>query len=248
MIDFINHSFDTPAENLAFEEVLLRPFSKTEGLNPMLRIWENKQTCVVIGRAEEINKQVHLEKAKLKNIPVIRRVSGGGTVIHGPGNLNCSFFLPYELHENLNNIKDSYCLILNWVIKAIESCADVKVKIKGTSDLVIADKKISGTAQSRKRFGLLHHLTLLWDIDFNLCEEILKEPEKRPDYRDKRIHSDFITTFSNEGIQFSKETFVNQLCEQFGGKNELSLLNPDRNAVNDLVKSKYGLESWNEER
>ena len=68
----------------------------------------------------------------------------------------------------------------------------------------MGDKKISGTAQARKRYGLLHHLTLLWDLDFKLCECLLKEPSKRPDYRAKRTHSDFLTTFKIENLSFSQ--------------------------------------------
>jgi lipoate-protein ligase A len=60
---------------------------------------------------------------------------------------------------------------------------------------VFKDRKVSGTAQARKRFGLLQHLTLLWHLGFAMCERALREPEKSPDYRQARKHSYFITTF-----------------------------------------------------
>jgi len=244
----LRYSHVKPSVNLALEEVLLSPFINNENTEPLIRIWDNAEDCIVIGRAEEINKQVHLKLAKEKSIPVIRRTSGGGTVIHGKGNLNISFFLPYTYLAGLENIKESYCLILKWVIQAIEACCEIKVTINGTSDLVIGEKKISGTAQSRKRHGLLHHLTLLWDLDFNLCSELLREPNKRPDYRSHRTHADFITTFKREKLSFTQDDFISALCNQFENIKEFKIQSQQIVQAEELSDKKYDNPDWNEER
>jgi len=247
-MQLLKYSHEQPSVNIALEEILLSPFVNDENAESLLRIWSNAEDCIVIGRAEEINKQVHLESAKEKGIPVIRRVSGGGTVIQGKGNLNISFFLPYAYLAGLENIKESYCLILKWVMSAIESCADVSVQINGTCDLVINDKKISGTAQARKRHGLLHHLTLLWDLDFELCSALLREPNKRPDYRSQRTHSDFITTFKREKLTFTQDDFIRSLCEQFENVEELKIEPEQIAKAQELSDKKYNNPEWNEER
>jgi lipoate---protein ligase len=245
---FLNYSFEEPAKNLALEEVLLNPFINHAECEPIIRVWENKTACVVIGRGEEINKQVYLGNARKEDVTVLRRISGGGTVLHGEGNLNVSFFLPYTYCSGLENIKESYCVILKWVCHAIEKCSGVMPVIKGTCDLVLNDKKVSGTAQSRKRYGLLHHLTLLWKLDFPQCERILKEPEKRPEYRMKRSHSDFVTTFEEEKMNITQQAFIEALKNQFDGVVPYELSQEELGDVERLYSEKYNLDTWNQER
>lgn len=248
MMKVIDFSFETPEENLALEEVLLQPFVKNSNVQPLIRFWENVNPCVIIGRGEHIEKQVHLNYAEEHSVKVIRRISGGGTVLHGPNNLNVSFFLPFSFQKGLENIHESYCIILSYVQKAIENLTEKKVDIKGTCDLVIGEKKFSGTAQSRKRFGILHHLTLLWETDYELMRSLLKEPEKRPEYRGDRDHRDFVTTFKEEGFSFSLKDFKVALLKEFEETEPYELSAQEYQSVTELVEKRYSKKDWNFER
>ena len=81
-------------ENLALEDWLYKnwDFNKRH----LLLLWRNSP-CVVIGRHQNPYMEANLPYLESANVPVVRRNSGGGTVYHDLGNLNCSFFTPNSL-------------------------------------------------------------------------------------------------------------------------------------------------------
>ena len=90
-------SFPTPQENIAFDEVLLCLAEKHSG-GEYLRFWESSKIFIVmglIGRAEVDVNSIHTQE---DNIPVLRRSSGGGTVLQGPGCLNYALVLSKQKH------------------------------------------------------------------------------------------------------------------------------------------------------
>jgi len=243
---YLAYEHDDPYVNLALEEILLGPMLKQEDAQPMLRVWTNKQPCVVIGRGEVYEQQVHIEAVAREQIPVIRRISGGGTVLHGPRNLNLSFFLPFNYHPQLKNLKDSYLLILSWVKDALLQSHGLDLQTRGSCDLVYNDRKISGTAQARKRFGLLHHMTLLLDVDYDNLNRYLKEPLKQPDYRQQRSHRDFVIGLHELIPEFKLKSFVEVLNQNLALENADMDLKDEEKAV-QLANSKYRTTHWNHE-
>ena len=243
MFDLIDFSFDEPAENLALEECLLKPMLKAPLERPLVRIWENRQTCIVLGRAEKASQQVQLDQCQKDNITVLRRTSGGGTVVHGIGNLNISFFLPYEAFDGLKNIHQSYEIILAWVRKALHQCCGVNTHMKGSSDLSIGDKKISGTAQARKRCGMLHHMTLLVNFNLDDIQTYLREPEKRPDYRGERTHRNFVTTLHKEGFELTRSALIKQFLDILPAQ-QIQISQGILDEARELAQLKYRQDSW----
>lgn len=242
---FIEHSYPYGPENLALEELLLRPLVKEPSVEPIVRLWDNPELCVVLGRAEKAEKQIRLPTCEQKGIPFYRRISGGGTVTHGPGNMNISFFLPFSWNQELKNLKASYQIILKWVQDAIERSCGVETRINGTCDLCIGDKKISGTAQARKRFGILHHLTLLVNFDTSIIAKVQSEPEKQPEYREQRSHDDFITTLEREGVELNRDHFIAELKKAMGGWSEQTLPQSLDEDTKALAQQKYRSSLWN---
>ena len=86
------------------------------------------------------------------------------------------------------------------------------------TDYVFGDKKFGGNAQAISGNRFCHHTSFLWKYDINLMSSILKTPQKQPDYRKNRPHSDFLTSLSSE-VTFSVEDFegllLNQLSSTF---------------------------------
>lgn len=246
MIRLLQHSFTQAEQNIACEERLLAPMIKTVPEQALVRIWDNEEASIVLGRAEKAKEQVHLQRASELGVKVLRRTSGGGTVVHGPGNLNLSFFLPYHMDERLKSIHDSYQLIIGWVRKALLEAFNCETNMKGSSDISIGDLKISGTAQARKRHGLLHHLTLLVDFDTSNISELLQEPAKRPDYRGERVHRQFVTTLSKAGFQWDRQRFIEQLGIAMGDSWQETELNPnEHDDIEKLCLYKYRQDHWN---
>ena len=175
-----------------YDDELLR--QAENGAGEGLRFWESASYFIVLGRTGIIEDDVHIEVAASDNIPVLRRTSGGGTVLQGPGCLNFSVILSKKSNPALESISGSYRFILERVIAAL-ALLGVEAVFRPVCDLVLqsTDQKFSGNAQRRGRDFILHHGTILYDFDLALVGKYLKIPKKMPDYRKARTHSAFVT-------------------------------------------------------
>jgi lipoate---protein ligase len=153
------------------------------------RAWRARQPLVVLGRHGRVEDDVIEENCRVDAVRVVRRDSGGGAVVLGPGCLNYAVVFSVDSHPPLANIADSFRMILQALIEALDVPG---LSIGGTADLVLRGRKVSGNAQRRGRRALLHHGTLLYDFDPGLAARYLKEPIRRPAYRSDRCHADFI--------------------------------------------------------
>jgi lipoate-protein ligase A len=186
-------SFPTPQENIAFDEVLLRLAEKHEG-GEYLRFWESPTVFIVMGltgRAPIDVNSIHTQK---DNIPVLRRSSGGGTVLQGPGCLNYALVLSKQKHPEINDLRKSYEWISAKVIGALRQ-EGVEAYFRPASDLATGpdEKKFSGNAQHRRKRYILHHGTILYKFDLSLISRYLNMPHDIPEYRKHRPHTDFVT-------------------------------------------------------
>src|SRR6476661_8339047 len=89
----------SPIENLALDEALLEDLEENES-HPVLRLWESDRHFVVLGRSSSLTEDVHLDACEQHAIPVLRRASGGGIVLQGPGCLSYAVVLPLRLHAD----------------------------------------------------------------------------------------------------------------------------------------------------
>jgi lipoate---protein ligase len=195
-MQFLDLTLPTPEENLALDEALLTLAEQTDG-SEVLRLWEVTRPCVVMGCFCRIATDVNEAACAADGVPVRRRVSGGGTVLIGPGCLNFSLVLDMRRRPELNDVSRSHFLILDRITEVLTARAE-HVGFDGSSDLCLAGKKFSGNAQRRRRNWLLHHGTLLYHFPLDLIGRYLREPERQPAYRDQRSHADFVTNLPTD--------------------------------------------------
>lgn len=235
-------SFSEPAENLAFDEVLLN--GTESGRSPeTLRFWESPELFVVLGLGQARREEVRLDACTNDGVPVMRRCSAGGCVIQGPGCLNFSLVLKYDSHPELRSIRGSYTHILGLLAAAFER-RGLAVVHEGVNDLAIDGKKVSGNAQRRLKIAILHHGTLLYGLDLDLMTKYLREPDKRPSYRAERRHTDFVGHLPMDATQLRQvvsETFAGPVEVQPPEQWELD-------AARDLARDKYATAKWRDRR
>lgn len=218
--------------NLALEEAIAINLEKTQFLGG-IRFWENYNS-IVLGLSEEPYKNISREKINHfkkyfpnllqshkkiidKYLYIARRSSGGGTVYHDLGiNLNYSFFVSLRSIQELYPIKNSYQILLSFIIQALLK-QNIDAKLEGQSDIVVREngilKKISGNSQFRKKNCLTLHGTLMLSNDIiKSIQTNLLHPPKEPNYRKLRNHEDFITSLTKD---FSKDTFKEDLINIF---------------------------------
>ncbi|HLF17277.1 MAG TPA: lipoate--protein ligase family protein [Candidatus Omnitrophota bacterium] len=230
-------SFEDPQKNILFDEVLYH-LAETDQAGEAIRFWESPVYFIVLGRIGKINEDVQREAVGKDRIPVLRRASGGGTVLQGKGCLNYTLILSKESRKDIRDLKKSYQYILGHIVEALKSTG-VEADYFPVSDIALKRnrKKISGNAQKRGRHFIMHHGTVLLDFDLPLIEKYLTMPEDIPEYRQKRGHLDFV---SNTGI--SSRQFKDALKASFGvtqEKKNMSAL--EEKYLNEFLSAKESL-------
>jgi lipoate-protein ligase A len=186
---------DSPAgaaENLALDAALFRRLEDGSGMES-LRIWESPESVVVLGRSGVIERDI-VDGA---GVAVLHRESGGAAVMLGPGCIAYSLVLSLEERPELRDVRASYRAILGCVVRALTVAG---LETRGSSDLAIAERKVSGNAQRRGQRALLHHGTLLYRFN-PAWMSILKHPGREPDYRRGRSHDEFIANLPLDGVE-----------------------------------------------
>ena len=143
-----------PVLGLAIEEVLLDS-ARQDGCET-IRIWSNEQ-AVILGRSQSIAAEVDESQARVLGIPILRRISGGGTVYHYPGNLNVSIFL--RKRPELSKVSAVFrffgCLLA-------EALAVLTPELYSEDNgLYVGGMKVGGAAQAHRGSVFLYHTTLL---------------------------------------------------------------------------------------
>jgi lipoate-protein ligase A len=180
----------TLEDNLALDEALLLE-AEAGRAGEVLRLWEWPAPAVVLGAAGRLAEEVDEAACRADGVPILRRASGGGTVLLGPGCLLYSLVLGYERAPGLAEVTPSYRYILG---RLRDTLADLAADVgpAGTSDLAAGGRKFSGNAQQRKRHFLLHHGTLLYNFDLARVARYLPMPARQPEYRGGRDHTHFL--------------------------------------------------------
>ena len=178
---FPRESGPLAAECLAHERAL-HEIAETGG-SQYVWVWEVEMYSVVMGRSADCVGEVHHEACQRAGVPILRRESGGRTVLLGKGCLNYTLILRCD-----GGVNESYRLILDAVLDA----AAVPGARPESTDLTVRNRKFGGCAQRRRRHTLLHHGTILYDFDVVAATRFLAEPRRQPAYREGRTHADFL--------------------------------------------------------
>lgn len=184
-------SFSSAEENIAYDEKLLDMAEQGLG-NETLRFWESPDFFIVLGRVSKPEIDVKIEEAVRGGIKIVKRRSGGGTVLQGPGCLNYSLVLSLEKRPELRDIKKSYAFIIGKICGAFNS-AGIKAEFELLSDMALSGRKFSGNAEWRRKNFILHHGTILYDFPIEMIGKYLKMPPYAPPYRKGRSHAEFLT-------------------------------------------------------
>ncbi len=227
-------TLSTPFQNILLDEVLLN-LAELEGEGETVRFWESPTPFIVLGRTGRVDQDVYIEKAQADGVPVLRRSSGGGTVIQGPGCWNYTFIISKNRDSELQDLRKSYRFILDKVISALARF-HISAVFRPISDLAIegSEKKFSGNAQKRGREFILHHGTILYRFDLSQIEQYLKIPLDIPEYRRGRQHLDFVTN-----IPVSIAALKQELKKIWGVRSEKNYLSAQEDGLlQEFLKSR----------
>lgn len=234
----------SPAALLALEEALL-DFCEARDHPGVLHFWESPACFVVLGYSRKMAEEVDFPQCQAAGVPVLRRSSGGGTVLQGPGCFNYTLVLPIDSAPEFASISSTNKEVMERHRGALERLLGEPVSVRGCTDLAVGNKKFCGNAQRRKRRCFLFHGSFLTGVDFSLMEIVLKLPPQQPEYRQGRTHREFLTN-----IPIAAERLQNALRSCWP-EARLIATPPDLPAdllhiVHALLSSKYSRAEWNE--
>ena len=141
-----------PYTALAFEE---RIFDTLPAGTDALLLWTDGP-CVVFGKHQNPWKECDLRFMADAGIPPVRRITGGGTVYHDLGNLNYSVVTERDRYSRGE--------ILETVASSLRTLG-IDCGIRDGLDITVGERKISGSAFCFRRNRVLHHGTVLVDVD-----------------------------------------------------------------------------------
>ncbi len=225
-----------PTWNLALEEALF------EGTGPespsVLMLWQNGPS-VIVGCHQNAMEEVNAAEVRAKHLPVVRRSTGGGAVYHDLGNLNFTI-LEYRPQAG----KVDFARYLEPIVRALGRVG-VAAGVSGRNDLEAGGRKISGSAQRLSRGRILHHGTLLVNVDFEAMTRALHpEPEK---YLSKGVAS-VRARVANISEFWRPDASLDELCALLAcemGAEAAAVPDRAEAEASRLQKEKYGRWEWN---
>lgn len=234
---YLDLTWPAAAENLAADEALL-DWAETGGGEASLRCWEPREYFVVVGYGNCVGQEVNVEACRQDGVSVFRRISGGGTVLQGPGCLNYSLVLPATADGPLAGITTTNRYIMQCHAAALTTLLGQPVSVRGFTDLTLGQLKFSGNSQRRHRRFLMFHGTFLLDFDLGQIERLLRFPSRQPDYRQGRAHRDFLTNLNLPALALKTTLRAAWQAEEW-------LAPIPTAAIAALARDKYSQTDWN---
>ncbi len=240
MLYIVNNSHD-PYFNMAVEEYLLY---ELEIGDHYLTLWQNRPT-VVVGRNQNTWDEVNLDFIKENNMAVVRRLTGGGAVYHDQGNLNFTF-----IFKNQKSGKYDFAGFMAPVVNTLKRLG-LPAAIDGRNDITVYGKKVSGNAQYRQKDRVIHHGTLLFDVNLDNLENSLKVSHDKlakrgvSSVRSRVINIRELLSSPMEIDEF-KALIKETLMVAFGtDQGDYQLTPADLRQIKELKKDKYETWDWN---
>ncbi len=228
-----------PWFNIAAEE-----FATKQLTEDVLMLWES-DWCVVTGKHQLAYAEINPSEVFISKTPVIRRISGGGTVVHAPGNLNFSFITDNSNSDSKIDFRKATRPIVDFL-----SQFGLKVELSRISNLSVNNLKISGNAAHVYKNRSLHHGTLLYNTDIRKLASLISR--KDMPYASKAIKSnptDIVNIATVTGSSLSYPEFKLELQKYLFNVLQINSIrifsSAEAAAIQRLIDEKYKQDWWN---
>lgn len=224
--------------NIASEEHILQNYAEDVFL-----LYRNAPS-IIVGRNQNALAEINLDWVTRHKIPVVRRLTGGGTVFHDMGNLNFSFIMNRSAREESGFAKYTAPVL------AVLRNLGVDAKLEGRNDLTIKGMKFSGNARAVYKNKVQQHGTILFSSHIaDLSAALKANPLKFSDKAVKSVSSRVTNVCEHLPKPLPLEEFIALVqAEVLGMYPEArahSFSPDDEAAIQALAKDKYDCWDWN---
>ncbi|MFC2142812.1 biotin/lipoate A/B protein ligase family protein [Candidatus Aenigmatarchaeota archaeon] len=228
--------------NLALEEACISSVKSGKVL-PTIRFYEWKNSSVVVGYFQKILDELDISACEKNKIDVTRRITGGGAMyLDTVGEVTFSVIAPASM---LPGINESYREVCGWLVNGLKNIG-LSAEFRPINDVIINEKKISGSAMTRRGNVVMLHGTLLHKVDPDRMFKFLTPSGKK--LSDKQIKNikEYVTAVSHHS-EISKKELVDEIIYAFiRGKNieESDWTRTELKTATALVDNKYKTKEW----
>lgn len=228
---------NNPFFNIACEEFLLKKKD-----DDILYLYINEPS-IICGKHQNLLAEINPLYVFEKKTPVVRRLSGGGTVYHDLGNLNFCFIQNVK-EGNLVDFKRYIAPFVDFL-----SLYGINAEIGIKNDIKIDGKKVSGNAEHVWKKRVLHHGTLLYNSNLENLQKSLSNNDDAfasKAVKSNRSQTTNILPYMNEKINI--HNFKNKIADYFIQKTALAkkykFSNEDLLNIQTLIDEKYSTWDW----
>ncbi|WP_461174861.1 lipoate--protein ligase family protein [Arthrobacter sp. Z1-9] len=231
--------------NVALDEVLTEEVGAGRR-NPTLRFWDWQEPSTVIGSFQSYRNEVDPDGVAKHGINVVRRISGGGAMFMEAGNcITYSLYLPQTLVDGLS-FADSYPFLDAWVMSALEKLGITAFYVP-LNDIATDQGKIGGAAQKRlANGGMLHHVTMSYDIDADKMVEVLRIGKEKLSDKGTRSAKKRVDPLRRQ-TGLARAEIIAAMMEVFTeryGATPSELTESELATARERVGTKFGTDEW----
>jgi lipoate-protein ligase A len=253
------------AWNMAVDETILEAVGHG-GSSPTLRLYAWEPACLSLGYAQSLS-DVDIPRLQARGWEMVRRPTGGRAVLH-TDEITYSVIAPHNEPRVAGTVLESYRCLAAALVEAlrrlnlpveVQEHAETSSKIPNpvcfevpsTYEITAGGKKLVGSAQSRRKEGILQHGTLPLTGDLTRILQVLAFPNEEARTRATSQLLERATTVEtalgrvvswNEAAQAYTTAFRSVLALDLQ-PGELSL--PEKARIGQLVAAKYSHPDWN---
>jgi len=236
---FVRRPQTNPFFNIAAEEYILK-----NSRGDVLMLWRSEPS-VVVGKHQNAMAEVNMDFVRGNNIPIIRRISGGGTVYHDLGNVNLTLITSSAKQENLIDFHKFTRPIIDFLKQF-----HLDVLFEGKNNLTVNGKKFSGNSAHIFKNKIMHHGTLLYNTDLERLEKVIHPGNGHIiDKSIKSIRATVGNIADSVENQVTTEAFMQQLelflKDYYHIDTTIDLSSEERHAIEKLALEKYSHWEWN---
>ncbi len=234
-----NSGITDPALNLALEEHCYRCLDPRHDYV----LFYINQPSIILGNHQNPFQEFNFMVAAQKQIRPLRRISGGGTVYHDPGNLNFSFITGFN-----EEMLDYFKKLLQPILGTLDHLG-VPAKLTAKNNIIVDGRKVSGSSQHTNMQRMLSHGTLLFDADLSILQQVLQSNLQVIQSRAVASIPSNVANISDYlsrtmAIEAFRAELIAGISNSVGGLKEYQLTSADWDAVYRLSEEKYRSWEW----